>query len=378
MAVSDTREALRSAVRAYTERASSVTRARALQSGAEAFDRGAWRALAGLGCLGVLVPERYGGLGLGAAAMTAVAGECARALVPEPLAACAVLASRVIALGDNESLRARLLSALVEGTLVPAVAWQEAIGGIEPASIRTRAIPEGSGVRLAGTKRFVVAGAAADGFVVSAQAQDGIGLYWIARDCAGLAYEPRRRADGSEHGTLALRDVRVTAEAIVTVPGRGAAVLSRAVNEATVVAAAELVAVAERALEITLEHLRTRTQFGKPIGSFQALQHRAVDLYIQKELGVSAVEAAVAALEDPAREVEVPRLASRAKSRASDAALAVTQQAVQMHGAIGFTDECDIGLYLKRALVLAAWLGNGQAHRRRIGIADASAELPAE
>jgi len=141
-------------------------------------------------------------------------------------------------------------------------------------------------------------------------------------------------------------------------------VLAAAIDETVLAISAELLGVAERALDITLEYLRTRVQFGKPIGSFQALQHRCVDLFILKELGVSAMMAALAEWSD-ATPPRRSALASRVKARCADAALEICRRSIQMHGAMGFTDGCDVGLYLKRALVLVAWLGNAQFHRRR-------------
>ena len=131
------------------------------------------------------------------------------------------------------------------------------------------------------------------------------------------------------------------------------------------IAAAELCGVMSRALEMTLDYLKTRVQFGKPIGSFQALQHRAVDLHIQKELSSAVLDEALAELDRGPDAPARAAIASRVKARCSDAALRITRETIQLHGGIGFTDEHDIGLYLKRALTVAAWLGNASAHRRR-------------
>ncbi|MCW5603168.1 MAG: acyl-CoA dehydrogenase family protein [Burkholderiales bacterium] len=150
-----------------------------------------------------------------------------------------------------------------------------------------------------------------------------------------------------------------------------------AVDKGIIMTSVELTGVMQRALEITLDYMRVREQFGRFIGSFQALQHRAVDLYIQKELAVSAAMAAVAALDRNASRAEIAAVASRAKSRCADAARLITREAIQLHGAIGFADECDIGLYLQRALVLAAWLGNAAEHRRRYArVSPPEAALP--
>jgi alkylation response protein AidB-like acyl-CoA dehydrogenase len=143
------------------------------------------------------------------------------------------------------------------------------------------------------------------------------------------------------------------------------AALDRAVDEATAMAAAELQGVMSRSLEMTLDYLRTRTQFGRVIGNFQALQHRAVDLYVQEQLASVALADVVRVLDERPLDAATAAAVSRAKARCSDAAALITRQAIQMHGAIGFTEEADVGLYVKRALTLAAWLGNSAYHRRR-------------
>jgi alkylation response protein AidB-like acyl-CoA dehydrogenase len=149
---------------------------------------------------------------------------------------------------------------------------------------------------------------------------------------------------------------------------QGAAALhamSRAYDEALVMASVELLALQRAMLTMTLEYLRTRKQFGKPIGSFQSLQHRAVDLHIQQELTASVVNQAIELLDRDTPDAERSAMASRVKARAADAGLLLARESVQLHGAIGFTDEYDLGLYVQRALVLSAWLGNAQTQRRR-------------
>jgi alkylation response protein AidB-like acyl-CoA dehydrogenase len=141
--------------------------------------------------------------------------------------------------------------------------------------------------------------------------------------------------------------------------------LDHAVSEATVMAAAELLGVMNRALEMTLDYLRTRVQFGRSIGSFQALQHRAVDLYVQEQLASVALADALDAVDERPDEPSTAAAVSRAKARCGDAASLITRQAIQMHGAIGFTEDSDVGLYVKRTLALSAWLGNSAYHRRR-------------
>ena len=354
---------LAASVRTYAEREGGLARVRRLRDSGSGFDRAAWSKLGKLGWLGLLVPEARGGSGLGLAEMTVVARELGRALVPEPVTAAGVLAAHVLVLADTDPSR-KILAGLMEGTLLPAVAWQDSVGDIDASRVSTEIVDAHDTRVLCGSKQLVAYGGDADGYLVSARSAGGIGIYWVERGSARVTYRSMRRADGSEHGVLEFDRAPMRAENCVIAPGAGEAVLTGAVDECLIAASSEPLGIAERALDITLEYLRTRTQFGKAIGSFQALQHRCVDMFIHKELGISALTAALSEWEH-ANAARRSALASRVKARCADAALDICRKAVQMHGAMGFTDDCDIGLYLKRALVLAAWLGNAQAHRRR-------------
>jgi alkylation response protein AidB-like acyl-CoA dehydrogenase len=346
-----------------------VARVRKLRESKSDCDRAVWKQMADLGWLGVLVPEQYGGMGLQLGDMAIVAQGLARALVPEPLTAVAVLAARVLADSNNDPLKKKLLEGLVSGDILPAVAWQEQAGTLDAGKINMNATPFEGGFRVNGSKRFVVGTSNADGYIVSANSPQGMQLLWVPRDAAGAAVEFDMLADGRQSGTLKLADATVARENVINAGKAAANSLARAIDHTAVIASAELTGIMIRSLEITLEYLKTRVQFGKPIGSFQALQHRAVDLYIQQELS-SAVLADCLAVLDGERGVEPDvktrsAAASRAKARCTDAALLITRQSIQLHGAIGFTEDCDVGLYVKRAMTLAAWLGNGIAHRRR-------------
>ena len=353
-----------------------VARVRKLPETKAECDRAVWKQMADLGWLGVLVPEQYGGMGLQLGDMAIVAQGLARALVPEPLTAVAVLATRVLADSNNHALKQKLLEGLVSGDTLPAVAWQEEAGTLDVQKINMQATPFEGGFRVNGSKRFVVGASNADGYIVSARLSDpsepsaqGMQLLWVPRDAAGATLAFDALADGRQSGTLNLSDVSVAKENIINTGAAATASLARAIDHTAAIAGAELCGIMVRSLEITLEYLKTRVQFGKPIGSFQALQHRAVDLYIQQELS-SAVLADCLAVLDGEHGVEPEAktrsaAASRVKARCTDAALLITRQSIQMHGAIGFTEDCDVGLYVKRAMTLAAWLGNGNAHRRR-------------
>jgi alkylation response protein AidB-like acyl-CoA dehydrogenase len=361
----------------FVRRATDVTRLRRLAETGGECDRAQWQALADLGWLGILVPEHFGGMGLGVTEAAIVAEGLARALVPEPFTATAVLAASLIAAGDNERLKQDLLPRLAEGKLLPAVAWQERAGELSVDAIDAAAVAFEGGFRLNGAKQFIAAAQDADGFLVSARHGVDLAVFWVARDSAGMQLSARRQADGRFSGSLAMSDVIVGREALVASPAVARAALAQALDRATVVAGAELLGVMDRALEMSLDYMRTRVQFGKPIGSFQALQHRAVDLYLQKELSAAVVSEALREIDAGLDGAARAALASRVKARAAEAALRVTREAIQLHGAIGFTEDCDVGLYVKRALTLSAWLGNATAHRRRFAQLTRDGGVPA-
>jgi len=355
------RSLLADSVTAFTGRGADVARARRWRGLPEEYDRAAWLQMGGLGWLGVLVPEQYGGSGLGLSEAAIVAEGLARSLAPEPYTAIAVLAAGVLQAAENESFKNKLLSKLAAGELIPAVAWQERPGELNCDVVETVALPFEGGYRVNGTKRFIAGAAGADGYLVTARLGQGVTLLWVPRDTPGVKCELEPLADGRHFGTLALHDVVVPREH----EAGTAAGLAAALDNALVVTGAELIGVMSRALDMSLDYLKTRVQFGRPIGTFQALQHRAVDLYIQRELASAVLNDALRVFDSGADGLTRARWASRVKARCSDAAAKITRECIQFHGAIGFTDEFDAGLYLKRALALSAWLGSAAYHRRR-------------
>ena len=368
---------LRDSALAFCARESTLARVRGLRATSPGFDSAVWKTMADQGWLGILLPANFGGSELGCAAMRVVAEELARALIPEPLTACAVLARGVLLYGDNAALRQTLLPQLAAGDLMAGLAFQETAGGIATGNVATMAEREHSSVVLNGTKRHVTPAAGVDGYIVSAREDTELALYWVPAASPGIESSLELRADGTFSAIVHLNDVRIDATHRIAHGEVARDALARAIDEAIVIASAELFGVMDRALAITLDYMKTRVQFGKPIGSFQALQHRAVELYIQKELAVGALDDAVRALDGGADARTRALAASRAKSRCADAALLITREAIKLHGAIGFADECDIGLYFQRALVLAAWLGNGALHRRRYSALTIDDRIPA-
>jgi alkylation response protein AidB-like acyl-CoA dehydrogenase len=277
-----------------------------------------------------------------------------------------VLAAGALAAADNEALKAELLPRAVSGDYLPVLAWQESPGTIDPAHIAVQATPFEGGFRLNGTKRYVVGGAGADGYIVAARTPDGgLVLGCVDRGAQGVNVDSSPLADGRHFGTVELTDAVVPRDRVAATGASAAAALAKALDDAAAIASAELYGVMSRALEMSVDYMKTRVQFGKPIGSFQALQHRAVDLYIQQQLASATLEDGLRDLDRDPAAAERSAIASRVKARCSEAGVRITREAIQIHGAIGFTDEYDAGLYLKRALVLGAWLGTASNHRRR-------------
>ena len=364
-AVAEHRAMLADSVADFAARGTDIARVRKLRGSAAEYDRAVWKKMAELGWLGILVPEQYGGLGLGLTEMAIVARGLARGLAPEPLAATAVLSATALVAAENEALKCEQLPRLVSGQVLPALAWQEDAGVLDPAAARASATPFEGGYKLSGTKRFIAGSAQADAFLVTARAGEAVVLLWVPRDTAGARLALETLADGRAFGTLELKDALVPKAHVAASGAAAAAALSVAFDHANAIAAAELAGVMERALEMSLDYLKTRVQFGKPIGSFQALQHRAVDLHIHREVANAVLEESLAVLDLRPAAAARAAAASRVKARCADAALKITRETIQLHGAIGFTDDYDAGLYLKRALTLAAWLGGATWHRRR-------------
>jgi alkylation response protein AidB-like acyl-CoA dehydrogenase len=356
---------LRDSVTDFVTRGTDIARVRALRGTAREYDREVWKKMAELGWLGVAIPEAYGGMGLGLTEAAIVAEGLARALVPEPFTASAVLAAGMLAGCPNEALKREILPQFVEGERILAAAWQEAPGELDEAHIAASATPFEGGFRLNGTKRYVSGAAGADTYLIAARSEGGLVLACVDRDTPGVKLDLEPLADARHFGTLQLEDAVVPRERVAAQGKAASDALARSIDHATAIGSAELYGVMSRTLEMSVDYMKTRVQFGKPIGSFQALQHRAVDLYIQRELASAVLEESLAALDAEPQGARRAAIASRLKARCADAGTRIAREAIQIHGAIGFTDEYDAGLYLKRALVLSAWLGNANQHRRR-------------
>lgn len=358
---------VRASARTFASRARDFGRLRAGRFTLPWHEADRLREMAGLGWFGTLIPERFGGVGLTFSVMAALCEELGAALLAEPIVPLAVLAPRAILHGDNDQLKARLLPQIAGGEVFAALAWQEGNEDArDPAAIATTAIQEGSVWRLNGTKRFVAGAWAAKAFIVSAVTDAGIQLFRVDSEAKGLRLLQEWRADGSPAGVVDLNGATVQAADVVAGPACARGALQRALDEAAILAAAELVGLMHATLDMTVAYLKTRVAFGQTISKFQALQHRAADLFVRHELAKAALLNALQIADADASADSLAVAASRAKARCSEVGLQIARESIQLHGAIGFTDECDIGLYLKRALVLSAWLGTTSAHHARL------------
>ncbi len=358
----DTVEAFKDSARDFLSRSDSIARLRALRTSSDGFDRTAWQSVANAGWPSVLISEQDGGLGLHLREMSAIAEEVGQYLLPEPYIASSVQATVALSRAPQGALRSLLLEQLCAGELVAGLAWQEQLGQLSCEQIQTTALSSGDGFRLNGTKRFVVPGPGADGWLVTAADGANALLVWLPKDTAGVSSKDLRCVDGSVFRTLQFEDVQIPSSHVLSTGSQVMQAVNEANDYARLIQSAELIGVMRHALAVTLEYLNTRKQFGRQIGSFQALKHRAVDAYIQVELSAACMSEALGLIEQGG---SIELLASRVKARCAAAALLVTRMAIQFHGAMGYTDECDVGLYFKRALHLSTWLGNAEQHRKR-------------
>jgi alkylation response protein AidB-like acyl-CoA dehydrogenase len=339
---------------------------RARGSADAAVDVAAWHGLADVGITSAFVPEAHGGSGFAPGVSALIAERLGWSLAREPFVENVVLpVSLLLECGTP---------ALLQAGEIFCVAWQEGAYALPGTSgMQTRVSAQGGGLRLQGTKRFVMGARASTRMLVLADMDGEPALVCVASGAPGVQRQDKLLADGTCWSDVAFDAAIGDADVIA----RGAAciaALASALAHANLALAGMLYGLQTRILALTFEYLGTRVQFDKPIGAFQALQHRAVDLYTHAQIARfligEAVDAAVA--QAPARTVEI--YASRAKARTADAALRIAKEGIQMHGGIGFSDEYDLGLYVKRILVLSAWLGSADWHRRHLAAIDPPAE----
>ncbi|MDA0789784.1 MAG: acyl-CoA/acyl-ACP dehydrogenase [Proteobacteria bacterium] len=332
------------------------------------FDKQTWQQMVELGWVGITIPEDFGGLGFGYMGMGVVMEECGRTLTCSPLLATAVLGAGAIVEGGSDDLKSDLLPKVAGGELLLALALEETPHH-NPYGANTSAEKSGSGYKVTGSKKFVLDGHVADKIVVVARSsgsagdRDGLTLVLVDREGSGVKVTRTIMADSRNAANIEFDGAEGV---LLGAEGKGADVLDKVLDAGRIVLAAEMLGGLQECFERTVEYLKVREQFGVPIGSFQALKHRAAQMFCEVELSKSVVLDALSAL-DEGRE-DLAEMASLAKARLNDTYNLVSSEGVQMHGGIGMTDEYEIGFFLKRSRVCEHTFGNSAFHRDRYGV----------
>lgn len=327
-----------------------------------------WSSIVEMGWTGILIPEAYGGSDLGYLTFGVVQEQLGRQLVASPLFASALAGASAILLGGSEAQKQAFLPKVVDGSEILTLTVDEGPRHA-PAAIALEAKKAGDGFTLSGSKTFVVEGMAATTFVVAARtggkpgSMEGLTLFLVPASAKGVSRQRLATVDSRGYANVTFDKVSVGADALLGTVGEGGTLLESVLDRARAGLAAEMLGTAAQAFDMTLEYLKTREQFGRVIGSFQALGHRAAGLFTQMELARSCMEAALSAIDAGAE--NAAELCSLSKCRVGDFLHEMSNQLIQIHGGIGMTDEFDAGFYLKRARVLEALYGNQAYHRDR-------------
>jgi alkylation response protein AidB-like acyl-CoA dehydrogenase len=355
---------------AFARKESPVTRLRALREDPVGWSKATWKQMGDLGWLGIPFSESLGGFGGAFSDLALVLEKFGTTLVPEPYIASVVLAGSTIVGAGSDAQKQRWLEPLIAGDSSLALAYAERESRFDALRVATRAEKQGAAYRLRGEKVFVLNGHAADAIVVSARTsgaaadREGVSAFVVDRQTRGLTVRPIKTMDGHHAAIVTFDDVEIAEDRRLGVEGGAGAALERAMDLGAAAACAEGVGIMQTVLAMTRDYLCTREQFGVKIGTFQALQHRCVDMFIESELARSTSMMASIKVDDP-DETERKSAISAAKAQLAVSGRFVTQQAIQLHGGIGVTDEHDVGLYFKRMHVLNTLFGDEEHHLAR-------------
>ena len=339
---------------------------------ADGFDRGTWAKMVELGWSGIPWPEEYGGLAFGYKGLGVVTEETGRTLAASPLISTVWVGGTAINLAGSPEQKHELLGRIVGGELIVALALEESHRH-DPHHIETKAREKEGVYKISGKKTFVLDGHIADKLIVVARtsgkkdSRDGLTLFIIDRKTKGVKVTRTKMADSRNAANIQFRGVTATRDQVLGTIGGGADILERTLDVARIGLAAEMLGSTEECFERTVQYLKEREQFGVPIGSFQALKHRAADMFCEVELSKSVVLEALTALDEGRDQKEIAKLASLAKTKVGETFTRVSREGIQMHGGIGMTDEFDIGFFIKRSAVAEQTFGDANFHRNRYG-----------
>jgi alkylation response protein AidB-like acyl-CoA dehydrogenase len=330
-----------------------------------------WKTFAELGFAGLLVPEEFGGSGLGHVEAGIVAEEIGHTLLPSPFVSSAVLTASALARGGSKAQKQEYLPKIAEGALLGALAVDEAPKH-RPQTIRVKAERAGNGFRLSGSKGFVVDGHVADVLVVAARTAGadsdaaGVTLFLVNPKAKGISIERTIMIDAHNSARIDFNNVEVTADSVLGEVDQGRKLLNGVLNAGRGVVASEMLGVSDEAFTRTAQYLKERKQFGKLIGEFQALQHRISHLYVEIEITRAAVLKALQSLDEDYDNADA--IVAVAKARAGATGTLAVQEGLQMHGGIGMTDQFDIGLFMKRMRVCQELFGDANYHADQLAL----------
>ncbi len=366
LAFNEEQRALKDSVRNFAKDQSPIESFRALRNQADGvgFDNAVWQAMIELGLSGALFPEAYGGFDFGCTGLAGCMEELGRTLVVSPLLASALSGTAILHAG-NEEQKQTLLPQIISGEKLVALACDEGHHH-QPKNISTTAIREGHTFILNGSKSRVISGVSANLFVVVARTsgsvgdEKGISLFLVDASTDGIQRETVTLVDSQRYTRLTLNNICIPDSHLIGEIDKGFHALDKALDVGRICLAAEMFGGMQDIFERTVQYLKERKQFGVLIGTFQALQHRAAHMFTEIEMCKSILMLALDALEKNAS--NAPQLISAAKAKISDTYELISNEATQMHGGIGVTDELDVGLFLKRARVAAELLGSARFH----------------
>ena len=342
------------------------------ENSADGFDRDTWKAMAELGWAGIPFPEAFGGVEFGYKGLGVVTEETGRTLGASPLFASVWVCGTAVNMGGSDALKAELLPGICSGERLMALALEESHRH-DPYGVAAAGDTSGDGFVLNGRKSFVLDGHVADQLIVAARTsgapgdREGLSLFVVDRHAPGVDVRRTSMVDSRNAANVELANVRVSRDALLGALDKGADVLDPTLDIARIGIAAEMLGGLQECFERTIAYLKEREQFGVPIGSFQALKHRAANMFCEVELSKSCVLEALTALDERRDGGEIAKLASLAKTKVGETYNLVSREGIQMHGGIGMTDEFDIGFFIKRAAVSEQTFGDINFHRNRYG-----------
>jgi alkylation response protein AidB-like acyl-CoA dehydrogenase len=361
------RRMLRDSAQSFLTERAPVAHLRKLRDSADAkgYSPDLWTEFSGQGYSAVLVPEAHGGLGLGVAEAGLIAEQIGHTLAPTPFFSTAVLAAWLLKTAGSDAQQKALLPRIASAETVMALAVDER-SRHRSSSLETKAVRDGDGWRIDGQKLLVIDGHVAQALIVAARTDAGVALLLVPAETRGVQIERTVMADAHNAARVTFDGVRVGADAVIGTPETGAALLEQVLDIGRAIAAAEMLGLADEVFDRTVSYLKERKQFDRIIGEFQALQHRAAELFCDLELTRAIVRQALQALDEGAK--NTPLLVAQAKARAGLTADRAVQEGVQLHGGIGVTDELDLGFFMKRARVLQELFGDAKVQMDRAAV----------